>query len=756
MSIKDIQTKKLINKILLEELQSGVVPSINTIQRKAYEHFQENNLGMPMYNGYKVDRRSTTKPSKYNEALNNIEYDLNVLFESIVYKNHKVIKDFIEEEMNRNQILSLLNEVQEKEEELVTVSQNTNTYNQSYDFNFNTFNKYDPKSTALIDLDYNNVKLDMDLMRSSQHYIDNIRIDKVEPYSVDQESITDISHCINDYQNKTWMHKVTKHNDDVEDIRVGLFLELDSTSMTNQIELFSNTRDITHIDIQVSNDRENWRSIENATGQSSFTKNITYYFEKQPMKYVYITLAKSFNENDQDETFLFSINNISLYNRDFNTKGYLESNSINIPASLTIDKINLEADERLPNNTSIDYTIEIDGQDYNINPINRDVSEDSKTIHLNTTNKYIDELDEVKEKERRSHLDNYNIRFYRLEKLLPDSIIPEETKVYKGVNQWHKSVYQFFRDRNYRISINDYINKPVRENSVTESYVDSISNNDKITEPIEIDADVFPLKYQYVDNDSIKVFKYNGNTKNEISPSDYSIEDYSTQGINTKIVFNNTPTDSLFVEYYASFMNYKFTKYIYSESNQTSKTNEIPSLAYQDDSFEFSTLYVNNRRIAKNRNEGTHSYDIYLHEGWNKIDYIFYSNESEMSNYAQNNLINIIDNGQGIGIASAITGADANSIISSKHRGRRKPLKYKGIYDLQNKILTHEHDYFSLDRTNNGYNIIINNHEPAYYTVSYTTKEYNYNNFKLKIDLETNDNNLTPVVNNAKVNMFYN
>ncbi|MFW6029929.1 MAG: hypothetical protein ACOCRO_06700 [Halanaerobiales bacterium] len=767
MSIKDIQTSKAMNKIIIDQLKGNVNPSGKTLTHLMYKYFNENSPGIPTFKGLSVGKRSTTDIESYWKSLDDIEWDLDVLYKSILSQNQKIINSFKEEEMERKEIVNRLKNLSYKADETLKISKNTNSYYLVDDFNFTNFNNYQNDITSLIDLNYNYLTLNPQLKKSAQFSIDNIEIENIKNESkLNITAVSDIKNCINDYENKSWIHRIVVPKNNLEEIKstsITLLVELNKKSIINQMEINSNTKDNTHIELELSKDKSNWTTIDNASGIDNLKEKLTIYFKPIETKYARIKLKKVFNENDStiNGNFLYSLNNISFYRTFYEKNGQVKTNKKSIEPGNVIDKITIDAKEYIPKGTDIKYFIDIykddEVEEYEVVPKNRSVNNQGNTeINLKNTDNKLEILPELKEKKRFEIMDSYNIRFYELNKNLSENIIPKETKVYKGINQWEKSVYQYYRGNTYRISLNDWIQKPVRESKVIRNYHSNIENKNSVIQDIEIaDHNTYPCKFKYIENENvIDVYKYSNNTKEDISS--FNVDQYGA-GDSEYVVsdVNADEDEAVYMEYPAFFLNYKFTTWVYLKEQQSFETYDINlDSKYYNDSFEYDAFYINSNKSKKIVNDNTHKFKGNLKKGWNRIDYICYVHDpTEDSGFLNNSIVSIINESES---NTSVQDKENHSIVVTAQRADKESMKYKSVYELENNILKNEHKYFTVYPLTDGYVPVVNNRDLANYAVKYKTVINNYTDYELKVVQESEDENFTPILENVFVNFIYN
>jgi len=781
MSIRNTQIKKAIDKIVKNHLKSNVSPTKEALAGDMYEYFNANEPGLPTFKGLSVNKKTVTSSEEYYKALDEIEWDLEVLFEDLLQKNEKLINRQISQDVKRKKIIKKIDEIKAELEETKEVMQEYNENIILDEYAFTDYNKYTDDSTAFLDLKYDNLKLKPLLYKTSTRFIENITLDDYSPQGrMNTEEVAGLENARNDYENDSWILKVEPEDgleEDIEQASVSLLVKLANETFINQIELISNAAEEEIVDIQLSQDKKEWINIFNATGRQTLKERLMYYFEPIKAKYAYITIAKNFTEIDDRDIYIFSLRNISFYDMKYDNNNYIESNVRRLPSRHTIDKIKLEADEYVPDGTSANYYINIYQEDgekdqYSVVPSNRQAAADeNKIINLINTSEYSVELQNNIEKHHIEELDRHNKRFYRINEefeRLSDDIIDTEVSLFKGIEQWEKQAYQHYRPDDHRISIDDWTNKPVSEDKVVSNYHNVVGGamQHLIRQFIDYEPDkyYYPLKFRYVmDPEDILVKRVVGNT--EVIMEDYSIDKTLCSDIaETDRVLAVTDIqadrdDIIFIEYPARFMNYKFTRYFYCNEPQSFTTKQInlPSQIY-DEMFEKDAIYLNNRRLPRIQDVQGHYFRGHTSEGWNRIDYLCYINSPQ-------NLVIDGDNSQGFLTKNfmnfkkevEVLGDDSaeHVVTVDRSRARKDTLNYTDVYTLRNKTPQNKTDKFGLHKASGGYDVIVNTPALANYKVVHKNITDHYNRYSLGVELNTEDHNFTPEVENVDVKFTY-
>ena len=774
MSIKDIQTAKAIRRILLEELKSGVVPDGHTLDYKLSKYFNENYPGYPVFKPITAESRKIMSLEDYNKMLNMLADDLETLYLSLLEQNMQIINNFVYYENERNKKAKQIYALSLLIDELITKSNRTNPYSHTIIEGFNDFLNIDLKNTtAFVDLSHGNVSLFPDFEKTDQVSLKNadIQITKIFPEGIEHKELANVENCLNDYIDSSWMHEIilpeqkTKigqlQENKITQVGIELEINLKKNVLASQIELESTTKDPTFVAISVSSGDNEWVAIND--DNNILDHKIQIDFPARTIKKIKIKLTKDVFEYQIDPV-LFSLKDISLYYNVYRSEGKLQTLNykVNLNNNETIDKISLVTKEHIPSGTDITYTIDIKEagkddytyKDMPIVPISRgksnheyiDLSSSSKRTILFNHENLIRSMED----------DNYNIRFYKYNKDITGKIIKDQSKLFKGINQWERQVYQYAQSSSHNISIENFINIPVVDNLVLNDYTDNLDS--KITEYIDYTKDKkeYLLNYSYIDTNSVEIFSYSGSKIEKVSTSKYNVKQYnynvSDSSYNPRyyIEFKESLDDKriYFAKYHAKYINYMFTTYIYCNNAQDFETKKIP--ATENMRLEISNdrgLYINNKSITPIMDNDRRHY-IYkgsLAKGWNKITYIGYLNNSKDGLVTDNEVIKIrvVDEDS--------TSKAVNEIHCQGYRAHKDAMQYTSYYDLINTVLKEENHYYTI----NGTCLLINSPKICNYKLDLVENINSVEEIRVNAHLTTQNQFLSPKIDELRLNFFY-
>lgn len=805
MSLKEIQKNKALVKLLKEELESGVVPSEETLRYKLDTYFKENPPGKSIYKPKQVEKYLKMSSEDYNRQLSEILNDLENIYLSLTEQNMNVTDNFIYSERVRGEILDRIKNLTLYCNNLIKKQESKGSFAKSIKESFyDLTNINENQSTTFIDFDSNKVTLKPKLyklkkidLNNSNIYINSTGPEKISE-KIDTLNINDLDNCLNDYLNSSWIEKLIinakkENNQEIDNVFIELIVSMESTNTISKIDLTSNTKELKKVNMEVY-DVENEEFINVTHENNEFYDKDIWNFDPIKTNKLKIKLTKNMILSEKVQEVIFSLKDISVFMNEYEKNGKIETNiyDVELGANETIEKIELEAEDLVPEGTTLNYYIDLfDKED---NPVKQDMSinphTDDNYIKLNNVNEnklLMSHKDMIKASEH----NNYNVKYYMANYKLSPLTIDKETLIYKGINMWKREIFQFNHMESHDVSMGDWGNKPVLEESVLTDYVTELDN--KITEYIEYDKkkSSYPLKLSYIDEDTLEVFYYNQNGVYKVSESDYSIKtveynidgsDYNDLDIKRKYIveINKELNDNsvYFVKYYADYVNYKFTTYINMDHEEGFKTKEFD---YNNDMESFRKLYINNFLVPINQSgPNNFLYKGNFDEGWNKVVYIAYNENSKQNIISKNNsyVKNFLKFNQPKPealttetsedlFASAVSrirsGGSEDSLSNNTYdnnddkidcknfRAEKEPMKYVSYYDMINRILKDEKMFFTLYRNF----IILNDPAMCNYKVNYLTLTNEINRIRLKAELATNRKHVSPFINELTLNFFY-
>ena len=824
MSIRDIQINRALDRITKKKLENGVVPEDHTLSYLLNEYFRDNIPGTPTMEYREVDMpiASREKPKisseDYNNMLNEIDEDLQVLYKSIMEKNERLVDNFIYYENERSKLLNELTEYSSYINNIIKMAQGSNKYYDIHTENFTNFSTINmDKTNTLVDLNNSIVTLSPELNRSDKIPIMNaeISIIDVSPQEyVDRDKLTDINNCINDFVNESWIEKLHISNvEEVKNVSITLQLDFDKPIMFSQLELLS--KDHLNKKVYVQYKKENWNMLDSGLQPEEFSNYNLWSFTPIKTDSLRITISENINSENSKDYSIFNINDISMYYTYYEDSSYLETNHYEIDhkVSSTFDGITIKPNSVIPDDCDIDYNLKFYDENNNILKL-KDVEEHSikpgEELSLNTTERLNRDYsyDDIV---RSSYYDSYGIKFYNIYNSIPSDNIDKELKLYKGISQWNSNKYQKYTRKDEEISLSNFNNPPIEEENIIKDYSSEFSkyiteyfNNERIqlTNTLYINSDEISSNSDIGDYIRVK-YKDGSNIETLTLDTDYSIyyfnesvdfssdnpvpyKEITSSEIEDNSIFKDVYVeltgvslndyDVVFVEYLSTNIRHLFSTFVYCEKPQNYVSNVFNIPEQVKNGFEYNTqLYVNNGRAKKYNGSTYKNRVIESKEGSTDTDY---SSTDLNSNHYYYDIK--LDEGWNKIMYVAYTTIGSNFYEEVKDGGTQESLdlididtdasynnlskiacsSYRGQKDSMNYSSLYDLQNKITENENNYFaidsgNLIVNTPVLCNYHAEYLTEIKPVDSFSLGATLSTDNKFVTPILNSIDIDFFY-
>lgn len=505
MSIPKRQLIAITNKIIEEAYKDGVILTLDQLMARVAEVLIDTSqLGLPITKYRPATYRSRSVPEDWNKTIDELDTDINVLYQENIDQIERINTDFDYFETEKRRLERNLAELEDKIEELLLLNNNADGYLYSAYEAFRNLNQVDIDNTsAWIDLSLHHVSL-------PHAKTGNVKIDLSgneiygEPLSSDSIiSITEmqpLSNMLDDALNTAWIQKIVTSKE--VEVKYSIKIKLNGDEVTRLI-VNPHITDKTHFTINYTEDGLNWRELGNRVAEEIFV----YDFPRAWFKGLEIILTKAtYDETatgpngEQYYVYYFGISNVSLLKVGFENYAEFVSKELAIKDRqgnpVSIDQVSVEVDDEVPSGTNINYYIALQknsGETPNwqpITPINYDSDVFPKVIDLKSMSSThpIDNLLAVNTVQYYDgEKETFNgLKFYRFETgtAIPQGaqIIfgPNTPRLYKGIKQYR--IESFINDpsdhEQHIPGIADWIDLPVdpitkQKGTIVTRYIDS-------------------------------------------------------------------------------------------------------------------------------------------------------------------------------------------------------------------------------------------------------------------------------------------
>lgn len=488
MSIIESQIKKLINTASIESLKDGRVLDISLISKLIGEKVRLLNGG-PTLKVIRQDDRSKFNIAAYNKMMDDIKFDLEILYDTIVSKTQEVFKHYNSIQASYKSQKSQLNYIGGLVDDILFSYNNTDDYFYGVNDNLSSLDKVDltESSSDVIDLEEGVALLPFNTPSSIRLKMDhlitrpdgNVSVSSFDNSKTEGKngSLTIFGYAFTDISS-IWRYEISSASKDGVRMLVTFPVMPDeSTSRITRIEFSSIAGSNIRVTPLTSLDNLNYIRPPNSK-EKSFTKDVTklsWDFAEIPVRYIRFQIDKllpdygneprnntisnpvlgsqsspqqprpnAFNISSQklDWVYVINISNISIYKLGRSLDSVLVTKPI-APIDKPVDSISriaLQVDEELLPETAIDYYIAlcdssgtITGDYKQINPINRVDTNIPKQINFGSS--LLDTIDITGDYKYLNYVTSKNVNYYQLYQLDTSNTYRfGGSKLYRGGN----------------------------------------------------------------------------------------------------------------------------------------------------------------------------------------------------------------------------------------------------------------------------------------------------------------------------------
>jgi len=455
--------KKLYDKYFTRLLKRGKIPTYEEVTNEAGDKLNiVNSPDEPVYKYRPQVRKSVFDVDYYNEAIDDISFDLDVLFEDLEESTKNNMQRILHANMFHTVHNAELTRLSNTLDALLfsTDGGDENFFVQFEDFS--SFNKTDTEystngivntSEKVIALPvglHGSLKIDMSHLQNTQTASD-WQVSRSDIRSEEQHANTKIGDIVKDTA-FPWGYTIVTENDGP--LEVSFTLRLKHEEFINRISVVHFGYKPTTITIKTSVDKKNIKDIQDYAGGvvlQTQAKTYGFDFDDRLVDYLHITLRKEQADTTNEEedgsksySYDFGIRNISVYSTGRLETAIYQSKAFDFSEDLAaIGRIALNTTEIIPENTSVDwYIVPISsdgtqGSSIAITPQNHSTSAGPpKTIVLQdvlaNSKSFTTSYSNI------ANIENYNnISYWRIQ-LLNTKPVFGTAKLYRGFKSWYR------------------------------------------------------------------------------------------------------------------------------------------------------------------------------------------------------------------------------------------------------------------------------------------------------------------------------
>ena len=475
MIINKIQNNVLKEITISNLIKNGIEPTTLEVSNIMMDYYLNYKSGRPTYKPLDIIPHTISNKDEWNKAISNLGYDINILYKAINELPEKLtnIEDKIE--FNKYIIESKLTELNLRIKSLKSTLAN-NKMNLSKSFTFHNFYNSEMHGNRKINLPYTSSFIDLIYKRVTNHKTtpisNKLNLSKAQIYLNNNGTYNysgiegELSNALNDDLDKRVLIKQTDLNNNSRSISINV--ELYSIEQLSSISITLNSINEVVADLYITTDEGEKINIY----QENITDTVEWNFEPVKVVSFEIVLTKEYADGYSDNSYIYYyiIKNISAHLDTY------ELSSTYVSAPITYDKIigtvNLNVNNRIMSDTSIEYFVGVDDGSSVIDWINVKNNKDTSLRLLKS-----------KEEVLNDNIPNYGKYlgdgcYYVGD--INDYINDNSLRLISGYQQWSCEVLskEAFND-SYSINLSDYDKNIVvgNQNIDCESYKLTISKN---------------------------------------------------------------------------------------------------------------------------------------------------------------------------------------------------------------------------------------------------------------------------------------
>jgi len=381
MVISIRQYSEVYNKFFLEILKEGRIPSIDEVNKRAGDYLP--NIGEPVKPIYKFKAQNASSVFDrvlYNEFIDKVKFDLEILFEELGEIELKNIQRILHADLFHSVNSYELKQLQKKLDSLLFA---TGAFDEGFFVQFDTFDDFSKtnqleSTPGIIDVGEGALTLPIGLAGAQKldtsHLYGQSNTDiEVVPDDASIVGMLPGSSFGNLFKDSTnvWGVRVTSPVN--QKVKIGFKLRLAREEFINKVTVIPHADKMQRLFVSYSVDDENIKSWSEYASGIVLTDQSTIYsmdVNDSLVDYIYIELEKDEADNEliqgsidasQDVPlfeYLFGLKNLSFFMTGRTETGTYISKPFDFSEDLSaIGKIAISAAEELPEGTSIDWSV---------------------------------------------------------------------------------------------------------------------------------------------------------------------------------------------------------------------------------------------------------------------------------------------------------------------------------------------------------------------------------------------------------------
>jgi hypothetical protein len=353
VSIQSKQVTSIANNVINKFLQNGTVPSANSVLAAVYAELNSHAPGTPLTTFSPVTAQSQTNTNALNKLVEQIQNDIENLYNENIELVNKIVRDFDYKQTRRERLIQRIVEITAN---LAAAEASTQ---QAFQGNIGSFRDIDfSKTSAFVNFkDYcielppsSNLTAKVPLSGASIHW------------STDGDNTTTLgepSNILNDLLNEAFFARVLTSKSSAT---LTITVQLPKPTTISNVIVTGQIGSPASITVQLDND--------NLTSQSlDITRRAAWDISSRQVEKITISMVKNASDgmNGTSYYFDFGLKNLSLLNQQYSQSAIFQSMPIQF--GKPIGSLTLNASTDIPPNCQIDWSISTTGADGSFKPI---------------------------------------------------------------------------------------------------------------------------------------------------------------------------------------------------------------------------------------------------------------------------------------------------------------------------------------------------------------------------------------------------
>lgn len=359
MSLSQIQTRKAIEKIIQYYLKNGRYPKFQTIAYHFSHWLRNHTPGEPSFRPIKAIRKEKSSAEQYNRNIELIHQDISDLYEETIDQTQRIMKDFYFEETEREKLWHDLQQLSNRIDELLLLTNNANRYSQNILLGFHNLNIVNQeKTTAFVNIKNAEVTLKQNRKESRKVLIDGSKayFNLLTP-AAKHAALETIHNAFDDNVNTAWWHVVKTKTPGT--MRGELVVMFDQEEAINEISYVSHHVKPVTIKVEYTTDGGSFTPLPGKNNKRKIEQGSVWTFQEIRARGIKFIFEKK--EHDDRSAgvyqYYFGAKDISVIRNHYVSEGVLYTKPITFDHN--IRQASLYANDETPHNTSIVYEVGI-------------------------------------------------------------------------------------------------------------------------------------------------------------------------------------------------------------------------------------------------------------------------------------------------------------------------------------------------------------------------------------------------------------